>query len=462
MSVTWLHLSDWHQKLEEFDQHILLQELFNDIKNREKISSSLKKIDFILFTGDLAYHGKANEYKKAKKLFLDPLIKATKIGKNWHKRFFIVPGNHDLDWEAFEMQRPDLLKIMKDSKNVVDYLTNYRKRRALLEPFADYNNFIKSYLGKYQSFKLLQPIYSLVRNLKVSGQKIAILCINSAWLSGRFKDNNGNIDDYGHLRVGEPQLIDTLKQFRDANLAIAVMHHPFEWLDLPDRNIVPEYLGKHCHFILFGHQHRAQVKIESSTEGNFITIPAGACYDRRTYANGYNFVNIDTDSKQGTIYLRRWNKRRKCWIADTETAEEGKYDFTMPKTQYVPLQIAVAVIIKEKNVLLVRRREREGNLWWQFPGGVIRANQEDKKVAEKEALNETGIVCKAKHKLGKRIHPDTLVKVHYWLCEYIRGEPVVEDKKDLDRAKWIEIKKALELISSNIYEPVKLLLEKSM
>lgn len=460
--ITWLHLSDWHQKGEEFDRRVVLKGLLNDIKKRERISSALKRIDFIFFTGDLAYHGTAKEYRKAKEVFLDPLLEAAKIGKSWHERLFIVPGNHDLDRKAFETQRDDLLKIMRDPENVADWLTDDRKRRNLLDPLADYNEFIHGYLGTHQSFIELQPVYSFVKKLEVSGKKVAILCINSSWLSGRYKDNNGNFNDYGHLRVGEPQLLDTLEQVEDANLVIAVMHHPFEWLDMPDRELVPGYLCKLCHFILFGHQHLAKVKIETSTEGNFIAIPAGACYDRRGFANGYNFVHLDTDSGQGTVYLRRWNRRHNCWAADTDAVVGGKFDFSTPKVRFEPLQVAVAVIVKDKKALLVRRKEKEGTLWWQFPGGVIRPNQKDNKVAEREAFNETDIVCKTKKKLGHRIHPDTHVVVHYWLCEYVKGEPIVKDTKDLDKAQWINIKKALELISSNIYEPVKKLLEKSL
>lgn len=459
--VTWLHLSDWHQKEEELDRRVVLKELLKDIKEREKVDKRLKKIDLIFFTGDLAYHGTSQEYQKAKNIFLEPLMDVAEIGDIWHERLFIIPGNHDLDWNAFELQRSDLIKVMKNEDKVKEWLSHKRKCRTLMEPFTDYNEFIENYFGKHRSHGSVRPFVSFVRNVDILGRKIAVIGINSAWLSGRNKNNNGQANDYGSLKVGEPQLFDAIEQLKEANLAIALMHHPFEWLDTADRELVPSYLGKHCNFILLGHQHRAQVKIEYSTEGNYIIIPAGSCYNRRDCANGYNFVHMNTDSGQGIVYLRKWNDRRNCWQSDTDTIKEGKYPFNMPNVQVIPFQVSVAIMIKNKNVLLVRRKEKERGLWWQFPGGVIRTNQKDNKVAEREALKETGIVCKSIKKLGQRIHPDTHVIVHYWLCEYISGEPTVKDDKDLDRAEWINIKRALKTYLNSVYEPVKELLVKS-
>jgi hypothetical protein len=99
-SVTWLHLSDWHQKGKDlgqkgkdFDRQVVLRALLNDIRERVKISPDLEKIEFVIFSGDVAFGGKPEEYQTAKGEFFQPLLEACGLGP---EQLFIVPGNHDM------------------------------------------------------------------------------------------------------------------------------------------------------------------------------------------------------------------------------------------------------------------------------------------------------------------------------------------------------------------------------
>lgn len=56
--LTWLHLSDWHQTSKDFKRAKLRDALVKDIQTRDKISTNLAKIDFIAFSGDVAFFGK--------------------------------------------------------------------------------------------------------------------------------------------------------------------------------------------------------------------------------------------------------------------------------------------------------------------------------------------------------------------------------------------------------------------
>jgi hypothetical protein len=76
--------------------------------------------------------------------------------------------------------------------------------------------------------------------LDIEENHIALLGINSAWMRGRHKDKKGEIDDYGKLAVGEPQVHDALEHIKDAHVRIAVMHHPFDWLMEIDRSRIEE------------------------------------------------------------------------------------------------------------------------------------------------------------------------------------------------------------------------------
>jgi hypothetical protein len=64
--LTWLHLSDWHQKSTDFDRRVVRDALIRDIERRTTINLALSKIDFIVFSGDMAFSGKSEEYLAAK------------------------------------------------------------------------------------------------------------------------------------------------------------------------------------------------------------------------------------------------------------------------------------------------------------------------------------------------------------------------------------------------------------
>jgi hypothetical protein len=64
--LTWLHLSDWHQRGKDFDRRVVRDALIKDIERRTAINPALAKIDLIVFSGDIAFGAKPEEYRAAK------------------------------------------------------------------------------------------------------------------------------------------------------------------------------------------------------------------------------------------------------------------------------------------------------------------------------------------------------------------------------------------------------------
>jgi len=120
--------------------------------------------------------------------------------------------------------------------------------------------------------------------------------------------------------------------------------------------------------------------------------------------------------------------------------------------------IAVAIVIKKNMVLIVRRRQKEGSLHWQFPSGGIEKGETPMKASEREVLEETGIKCRAKNDLGDRIHPNTGAHVFYVFCEYEGGDAIVNDTEELDRVEWKTVNETLSLIKTSIFPAVHTLL----
>jgi hypothetical protein len=173
------------------------------IRERTKIAPELEKFDFIIFSGDLAYHGQSLEYEAAIEHLLTPLLDATGLGDAGRERLYIVPGNHDVDREHLDLLSENILEKLNSPESVALLLTNDCKRCILLEPLSDYREFISAYLGGYQGFKDYDLAYWYLRRLMIEGKAISILCLNSTWLTGRNIDRNGRVNDLGHLILGE-------------------------------------------------------------------------------------------------------------------------------------------------------------------------------------------------------------------------------------------------------------------
>ena len=336
--LTWLHLSDWHQGGNEFDRQVVLSALLRDIRERAEISPNLEKIDFVIFSGDVALSGKPEQYQTAKEQLFNPLLVACGLGPN---QLFIVPGNHDLDMDEFRFLPSDVRRPLTSEAEVQNWLTDSRGRSKLLEPFQAFSGFVKDYAGQDQ------PDYANVRKWPIGDKKIAVLGLNSAWMCGRNKNPDGKINDKGFVLVGEPQIHDILEKISDADIKIVVLHHPFDWLTEFDCNRIETRIMQGCDFILRGHQHKPKVEISSGTSGDCVIIPAGASYNRRIsenplYANSYNYVHLDFDTGKGIVFLRRWSDPRNKWVEDIDSCDGGKCEFNVPKfkSEVVPTERA--------------------------------------------------------------------------------------------------------------------------
>lgn len=325
--ITWLHLSDWHQKGSDFDRQVVRDALLRDIRDRAKIDPDLAQVDFVVFSGDLAFSGQTTEYEYAQKLLLDPVLRAA---DQEPKNLFCVPGNHDLNRKTIEeMLPPGLLKPLNSDASVHNWLVDDKKRARALEPFDAYREFVSKYTGQPT------PDYASIRKFPLNGRQITLLGFNSAWMCARNKlaTDSNEYGDYGSLLVGEPQIHSALEALDDIDISIAVLHHPFDWLAEFDRFRIRSRLRRKCHFVLSGHEHCPDVEVMHGTMGKSIIIPAGACYERRIadhprYTNAYNFVHLNSDGK-GTVYLRRWNDINHEWREDSDSYANGRFSFSI-------------------------------------------------------------------------------------------------------------------------------------
>jgi 8-oxo-dGTP diphosphatase len=107
-----------------------------------------------------------------------------------------------------------------------------------------------------------------------------------------------------------------------------------------------------------------------------------------------------------------------------------------------PLVGVGAVIAERDRVVLVKRGRAPLLGEWSIPGGLLEVGETLRQGAEREALEETGLVVRATELLGvfERIVPDDEKRMRYhyilidFLCEPISGE--IKAAGDASEAQW--------------------------
>lgn len=119
------------------------------------------------------------------------------------------------------------------------------------------------------------------------------------------------------------------------------------------------------------------------------------------------------------------------------------------------IEIVVGLVLSGDNVLLVHRKKKEGNLSWVFPGGKIEPGESSDAAVVREIKEETGVLCNAERLLETKIHPDTGVKISYWLCVPLTSEAVNAEPDKAIEVIWTTPADAQKRITTNIAESIK-------
>lgn len=337
--LSWIHLSDWHQNGSGVFRDKVKNALLLDIKNRTAIDPSLQNIDFIVFSGDIAFKGKPNDYSNVEKDLFEPILKAANLEGRFD-RLFIVPGNHDLDRDNLGFLDQDLYK--KPQSVLEEAYRNENTRKILLFPMTSYNDFSKKLITDGS-----QPVDGYCKVFtSTCGKSVGIFGLNTAWLSGLHlgKDMEGKstVDDKGWLAIVESQFSEYFSANPDVNIWICLQHHPFDWINQNnysfDSSVIENQIIEKCHFILHGHNHKSRAKLIVDHVSDCVTISAGSLFinSERTEkpANGYNLVQLDFLNGQGKVYIRRYEDQKSKWIQDeinTGSKTPGYWNFQLPK-----------------------------------------------------------------------------------------------------------------------------------
>jgi len=306
--ITFLHLSDIHfinrdhGTAFDLDQQIR-RALLEDVELKPADGASY---DGVLITGDIAFSGQQQEYKRAQE-FLDELF--AKSGTS-RKNTCVIPGNHDIDRRFVE---PDLplwaahakLRESNDAATWRDHI--YKQlvkdpQRSLLAPLKSYNDFAMGYdcfTGMVQSQTTGEPDVpklawqrTLEKPLE-DGSLVRLHGLNSALLSDAG-------DAPGKLLVSDFQR--SLFERTPKVVDVVMCHHPPEWL--MDKAEMRNALRSFSPVALFGHEHNTRITADKKE----VHLFAGAVQPSRRDPVGwlptYHIVQLkieSTDTKRELV-----------------------------------------------------------------------------------------------------------------------------------------------------------------
>jgi tetratricopeptide (TPR) repeat protein len=469
--LTMLHISDTHFKCSDdltdtkftaFFQYLSgLAE--NELKNEHSVPAA------VIFSGDLAFGGKENEFAVAEKFF-DRVLEAFKVEDK--KRLFIIPGNHDVNWDLITPQHADQMMDIRAKDCYGKDYDRLLKSEDLLRPFMvkfrGYQGFSTAYLKR--PFDEKNHYYADL--VQIGNLLIGIASFNSAWLVTKHEGEGP-----GRLLqlIGLEPLKRTLPTLEKAHLRIVLLHHPPYWLLESTARDIGLYLQQNADLILCGHEvgENFQQTSLAGEEKRCFYVQGGPLHNVEGPPSRFNLIRFGTigiEKKLTVIpYCFSPSSGGSFWREDKELEERDKnYNKSItlgkirlsPETTYPELQ---ALIDQLKFCELLRAKRFSSpagkNKILDFYCGsplrweIIAANGDIRRSLEKSILDEAmrssndfRIICiVAEPGAGK----STLAwRVAY---ELFQQENIVVQADNSDEKLWQKLPQLARFIGRHFY-----------
>ncbi|MDE6697071.1 MAG: metallophosphoesterase, partial [Muribaculaceae bacterium] len=332
-----LHFSDFHLnngKLAEA-QHIIkyMQKCLEDI-------CKSKKIDLILFSGDILDKGGASfeSITNGLSTFVDVVIKpiTETIGIPMHC-FIFSPGNHDIDRKAdnprMEMNLESGIETWEDiitKLSKADDLSDFTNR------ITQYKEFEKKHYSafpeiEYKSYPLLSTY-----KLQANGLTVGISSLNSVWRCG--------FDDVNKVVIGLNQISEHTDHLKGCNLKIALTHYPIDMLKVCERDQATILIAKEFDLLCTGHAHSELIKYEGlEKDASFLNVKSAGTLSDNIYEKNSRYKNafqiIDFNSESGFCVSKYHQPNGQEFLLDNNFGRK-KFDFPshQERAQYIRIQ----------------------------------------------------------------------------------------------------------------------------
>ena len=276
-----LHLSDFHFKMSNpLDFEDMGKKIAMDAK--EKLGD--RKLDLIVFSGDLSFTGdKKENFAMAASALFDPLKEEFRLTND---EILIAPGNHD---RVFEGEMPMVQTCLDKcyTQTELDAFCSYPEQleHSLIEQKA-YNDFLQTF---YSDIWDITGLYAC-RKYEYNGHIVGLLSLNSAW---RCCGNSRN--DRGNLLFPISVLRDAIGKLKNSEFIFCTEHHNLSDYQEYVASDIEDVLHEKCHILFTGHYHKASLNVNHDAEVGMIHISAPATFNRYDHDTvfGYSIVEFN-------------------------------------------------------------------------------------------------------------------------------------------------------------------------
>jgi 3',5'-cyclic AMP phosphodiesterase CpdA/tetratricopeptide (TPR) repeat protein len=282
-------------------------------------------IDAIAITGDVIDRGTGSESFKITEEFFKVLTSTLQIEKD---KLVFVPGNHDVP-------RKHIVPLIMGSASEEDFQdlnASQENWENLGIRFSAFTKFVSNLTNQSERSQVV--FGGSFKDVVSDKGTVRFVQLNSSWSS------IGN-SDYEKLRIGRWQLEslkNEVKKAERADLTLALMHHPLDWLSRTEHALTKDFLKSKYELsvdaLLHGHIHDGGIDISTNPDGSLVTFVSGIGYPKADeLGNGlpklsmcrYAIYNFNTD--RGTIDVTlRITRADGSFVSDTQLYTAGGKD----------------------------------------------------------------------------------------------------------------------------------------
>jgi hypothetical protein len=336
-----LHISDLHArgsdrgKHERWRRHRVLGDQWQ--VNLDELLNDGPPFDLVCFTGDLADWGRPSEYSEATEFIVRQILEPLRVPRS---RFFIVPGNHDVQRNT----RQDIWTSMREAAARSAPVEFSRWLAGEKPPFGVESGWAEALLTRQRPFwdwvaasdglgrpELLpskSPHGRLGYRVRVELPDLPfpvhLVGLDSSWMSG---DDN----DQGKLRLTEDQVGILCTQRGEAlpGFRLALVHHPIDHLS--DSGPCARLLADYADLLLRGHLHEPSVSEWADPDGSLRQIAAGCLYEGEQgnrWPNSFQVIDAVLDDRgrplRFKLRFRSWSPKAEYWHDDGGVYRQAK------------------------------------------------------------------------------------------------------------------------------------------
>lgn len=287
MSLMLLHLSDLH--------------ISNNwaLKPAEKIIAALRGLcepveaAAIIASGDITWSGQASQYEAATS-FLSALKEGIRSELKIDIKTIAVPGNHDCDFPDDSAVRDLVIEKLQSVDGKFD------SAQMLRQSLGVQDSFYKWITEPAQTAEIsdVERLCRIAYFDMPSGQRIAALCLNTAWMSTIHEEQGKLIFPIAYLP--EPP---------NADVVLGVLHHPYNWFHAKNARELRNALQASCDVIVTGHEHDPAAYTVVARDATCVEYVEGHLYGspKEKDPSGFNVLFIDLAGSRYQVRQFIWD-----------------------------------------------------------------------------------------------------------------------------------------------------------